>query len=672
MKKVLILIGLVVTALLGLLLGVVLLINPNQFKPMLVEQTKATTGLDIAIDGDIHWRVFPSIGLQLGNTVLRNPNGFSSPEMFKIDQIGIDIAFFPLLTKHLKLGKIRLNGPEVYLETLKDGRSNLDTIIATLKNGNQLTEYQQATPGVQTVVSHSKPAQPDPEVNLDEIPESRHSIISNWTMSVAGVEVTNGRLDIRNQQSAKVTEVYDVNFDMSQFELEKWTSIQFSARVIDGALQVLTKGVFQINVDLTLQNIAISDIKVDSTVEGESIAHSPLSIALLADTTYDLYKKEVRVSLNQLSVNDTQIDGSMLVQLTDKPKITIDLHNRDLDLDALFSKPVINASEAAQPSNLPPESVPDQPVAVTHLDAPSVSVAAHDTIPSEPDLSVLSQLDLTAKITLDRVKANQVEMKNVSLQFAIKHGMVLLNTFKAHLYQGSLLVSGQLDTRQSPATYRINNTISGVQIQPLLMALAGKNILEGTGNIVANLQGSSLIPSKSKRNIHGTAELKVTNGAVKGINVAQMIRTNYARIKGSTVSGSRVQKTDFSALTATFRIANGEMHTSDLSLYSPLLRVEGEGRANYIEKNLNLLIRTSLVGSLEGQGGKSADELKDITIPMKVSGDWDNLKYKLVVDDVLKEKAKKELNRGLDKLDGKIKDEKTREAVKSILGSFLK
>jgi AsmA protein len=672
MKKVLILIGLVVTALLGLLLGVVLLINPNQFKPMLVEQTKATTGLDIAIDGDIHWRVFPSIGLQLGNTVLRNPNGFSSPEMFKIDQIGIDIAFFPLLTKHLKLGKIRLNGPEVYLETLKDGRSNLDTIIATLKNGNQLTEYQQATPGVQTVVSHSKPAQPDPEVNLDEIPESRRSIISNWTMSVAGVEVTNGRLDIRNQQSAKVTEVYDVNFDMSQFELEKWTSIQFSARVIDGALQVLTKGVFQINVDLTLQNIAISDIKVDSTVEGESIAHSPLSIALLADTTYDLYKKEVRVSLNQLSVNDTQIDGSMLVQLTDKPKITIDLHNRDLDLDALFSKPVINASEAAQPSNLPPESVPDQPVAVTHLDAPSVSVAAHDTIPSEPDLSVLSQLDLTAKITLDRVKANQVEMKNVSLQFAIKHGMVLLNTFKAHLYQGSLLVSGQLDTRQSPATYRINNTISGVQIQPLLMALAGKNILEGTGNIVANLQGSSLIPSKAKRNIHGTAELKVTNGAVKGINVAQMIRTNYARIKGSTVSGSRVQKTDFSALTATFRIANGEMHTSDLSLYSPLLRVEGEGRANYIEKNLNLLIRTSLVGSLEGQGGKSADELKDITIPMKVSGDWDNLKYKLVVDDVLKEKAKKELNRGLDKLDGKIKDEKTREAVKSILGSFLK
>jgi AsmA protein len=672
MKKVLILIGLVVTALLGLLLGVVLLINPNQFKPMLVEQTKATTGLDIAIDGDIHWRVFPSIGLQLGNTVLRNPNGFSSPEMFKIDQIGIDIAFFPLLTKHLKLGKIRLNGPEVYLETLKDGRSNLDTIIATLKNGNQLTEYQQATPGVQTVVSHSKPAQPDPEVNLDEIPESRRSIISNWTMSVAGVEVTNGRLDIRNQQSAKVTEVYDVNFDMSQFELEKWTSIQFSARVIDGALQVLTKGVFQINVDLTLQNIAISDIKVDSTVEGESIAHSPLSIALLADTTYDLYKKEVRVSLNQLSVNDTQIDGSMLVQLTDKPKITIDLHNRDLDLDALFSKPVINASEAAQPSNLPPESVPDQPVAVTHLDAPSVSVAAHDTIPSEPDLSVLSQLDLTAKITLDRVKANQVEMKNVSLQFAIKHGMVLLNTFKAHLYQGSLLVSGQLDTRQSPATYRINNTISGVQIQPLLMALAGKNILEGTGNIVANLQGSSLIPSKAKRNIHGTAELKVTNGAVKGINVAQMIRTNYARIKGSTVSGGRVQKTDFSALTATFRIANGEMHTSDLSLYSPLLRVEGEGRANYIEKNLNLLIRTSLVGSLEGQGGKSADELKDITIPMKVSGDWDNLKYKLVVDDVLKEKAKKELNRGLDKLDGKIKDEKTREAVKSILGSFLK
>jgi AsmA protein len=671
MKKVLILIGLVVTALLGLLLGVVLLINPNQFKSMLVEQTKATTGLDIAIDGDIHWRVFPSIGLQLGNTVLRNPNGFSSPELFKIDQIGIDIAFFPLLAKHLKLGKIRLNGPEVYLETLKDGRSNLDTIIATLKNGNQLTEQQQVSPELQPVVSLSTPAQPAPEENLDEIPASRRPINSNWTMSVAGVEVTNGRLDIRNQQSAKVTEVYDVNFEMSQFELEKWTSMQFSARVIDGGLQVLTKGAFQVNVDLRLQNIAISDIKIESTVDGESIASSPLSIALLADTTYDLYKKEVRVSLNQLSVNDIQIDGSILVKLADKPKIMIDLHNRDLDLDTLFSKPVISASEVSQRSNLPAESVPEQPATVTHIDVSSVS-SAHDTSPSEPDLSVLSQLDLTAQITLDRFKANQVEMKNASLQFAIKHGVVVLNTLKANLYQGSLQVNGQLDARQSPATYRIHKTISGVQIQPLLMALADRNILEGTGNIVANLQGSSLIPSKAKRNIRGTAELKVTNGAVKGINVAQMIRTNYARIKGSAVSGSSVQKTDFSALTATFQIANGEMRTSDLSLYSPLLRVQGEGRANYIEKNLNLLIRTSLVGSLEGQGGKSADELKDITIPMKVSGDWDDLKYKLVVDDVLKDKAKKELNRSLDKLDGKIKDEKTREAVKSILGSFLK
>jgi AsmA protein len=656
MKKVFILIGLVITALLGLLIGVVLLINPNQFKPMLVEQTKATTGLDIAIDGDIHWRVFPSIGLQLGTTVLHNPSGFSSSEMFKIDEINIDIAFFPLLAKHLKLGKIRLNGPEVYLETLKDGRSNLDTVVNSLKSGDSVP---------QTLPDSSSSSATRPAVDQPDIPEGRRSVSNDWTMSVAGVQITNGRLEIRNQQAAKVTEVYDVNFEMSQFELEKWTSMQFSARVIEGGLHIFTKGTFQVNVDLALQNVAISDISVDSTVDGEPLG-SPLSISLSADTTYDMYKKEVRVGLNKLSINDTQVDGSALVQLTDEPKISFELHNSGLDLDALLGEPALKTATVNDPSNAKGIDVPA--ASISAVEAPNSPMASE----TEPDLSFLSTLNLTGKVTLDTLKANQVEMNKVLLEFAVDHGMIKLNTLSARLYQGVLHVNGELDARHSPATYRVNKSITGVQLQPLLIALADNNVIEGIGNIEANLQGSSLIPRKVKRNIHGTATLKITDGAIKGINVAQMIRTHYARIKGTSVSGSNVQKTDFSALTATLRVGNGEVHTSDLSLYSPLLRLQGEGRANYIEQNLNLLIRTSLVGSLEGQGGKSADELKDITIPMKVSGDWNNLKYKLVVDDVLKEKAKKELNRSLDKLDSKIKDEKTKEAVKSILNSFLK
>ncbi|MDG2609113.1 AsmA family protein, partial [Vibrio parahaemolyticus] len=82
-------------------------------------------------------------------------------------------------------------------------------------------------------------------------------------------------------------------------------------------------------------------------------------------------------------------------------------------------------------------------------------------------------------------------------------------------------------------------------------------------------------------------------------------------------------------------------------------------------------ISTSIVGSLEGQGGKTIDELKDITIPINVSGKWADPKFKLVFDDVLKQKAQKEIDRGVEKLTDKIKDEKTKEAVDGLLKNLF-
>jgi uridine kinase len=68
-------IALVIVALLAL----ILFVNPNQFKPMIVEQVQKNTGMTLAIEGDISWQFFPSLGFSVGKTELRNPEGFSSP-----------------------------------------------------------------------------------------------------------------------------------------------------------------------------------------------------------------------------------------------------------------------------------------------------------------------------------------------------------------------------------------------------------------------------------------------------------------------------------------------------------------------------------------------------------------------------------------------------------------
>ena len=76
MKKLFLFIAIPIIVLLGAIVALVLFVNPNQFKPLIVEQTQKHTGLELVIEGDISWKFFPSLGFELGKTELRNPQGF--------------------------------------------------------------------------------------------------------------------------------------------------------------------------------------------------------------------------------------------------------------------------------------------------------------------------------------------------------------------------------------------------------------------------------------------------------------------------------------------------------------------------------------------------------------------------------------------------------------------
>ena len=290
----------------------------------------------------------------------------------------------------------------------------------------------------------------------------------------------------------------------------------------------------------------------------------------------------------------------------------------------------------------------------------------------EPDLSALKTLDVKGDITIDKFKASNAHMQNVKASFAVNRGVAELTSFTSDLYQGSISATAKLDARKTPATYTAKKRIKGVKVQPLLVDVAQNDMVEGTGNIDVDINGSSLTPTGIQKNLVGTVVINFEDGAVNGINVAQLIRENYAKFKGETVEQTEgAQKTDFSAMKATLKVNKGNVSTNDLTMQSPLLRIRGDGSANYIDQTTDFTVSTSIVGSLEGQGGKDIDELKDVTIPINISGQWSDPKFKLVFDDVLKQKAQKEIDRGLKKLDeklgDKIKDEKTKEAVNSLL-----
>ncbi|MFH4467176.1 AsmA family protein [Vibrio diabolicus] len=694
MKKLLLILAIPIVVILVAILALTIFVNPNQFKPLIVEQAQKQTGLELVIEGDISWQFFPSIGFELGHTELRNPQGFSKPNLFKVDTVGVDISVMPLFSQQLEIGNVTLDGAEFYIETKKDGSKNIDALT---KAQTQQAEQESNTAPTQNGETQTSG--------------------SDWSINLAGVTVSNGSLEMQDKQAGSYTKLYDISLNLSEFAFDNWTTadfgvkgemndqkftakgqadfklekglanyalknINFDATYSDpankiesatigldtfefdkvnnltyalkgdaGGMKLDMQGAGQLGVDKAISKVQLDKLTLKSTFEGDALPQSPMKVDMVSDLSFDLTKNQLSFVLEKLTANAIALDGKADVTLGDIPKVRFALHSPNIDLDEF-----LGLDKQAAEGNKPASG--------------GESAPARSEV--EPDLSALKTLDVKGEITIDKFKAANAKMEAVKASFTVYRGVFELTSFSSKLYQGTISATAKLDARQSPATYSVKKSIKGVKVQPLLIDVADNDKLEGTGNIDVNVTGKSLTPTGIKKNLSGTVVINFADGAVSGINVAQLIRENYAKFKGQKVEGTNeVKKTDFSAMTATLKLNKGVVSTDNMQAQSPLLRVRGKGTANYINETVNFTISTSVVGSLEGQGGKDIDELKDITIPINVSGKWADPKFKLVFDDVLKQKAQKEIDRGVEKLTDKIKDEKTKEAVDGLIKNLF-
>ena len=116
---------------------------------------------------------------------------------------------------------------------------------------------------------------------------------------------------------------------------------------------------------------------------------------------------------------------------------------------------------------------------------------------------------------------------------------------------------------------------------------------------------------------------------------------------------SSTQKTDFTEMTASFAIKNGVVHNDDLSLKSPFLRATGAGDINIGEDSLDYVVNVILVATMAGEGGKALGELKGLAIPVRLSGPYAALKYKVEFSRMFSGKEQIEAGKELLKKSGK-------------------
>ncbi len=265
--------------------------------------------------------------------------------------------------------------------------------------------------------------------------------------------------------------------------------------------------------------------------------------------------------------------------------------------------------------------------------------------PVNIDLSGLAPLNLDGKLAMARVTQGDIVIDDIRLAVKAGKGQIAIPNLSLKAFDGSLAGNLSATTTANPR-FTVNQNLTGVNLGDIVTTFVKLDKLEGRGNASINMvaQGSTI--DSLKKSASGTINARVYDGALKGINIAKALREAKAKFTGgdSSVSASNTEKTDFSELTATLKMDKGIVRNDDLAAKSPLLRLAGAGQVNLNDNTLDYLIKASVVGSTKGQGGRETDDLKGLTIPVRIFGPFDKLDYKLQFGNLLSDQAKAKLD----------------------------
>ncbi len=495
--------------------------------------------------------------------------------------------------------------------------------------------------------------------DIDAKPASKELVVSKLAVAATGKPDAGGDLNLKfdaprlNVTKDKVSGE-KIALDATLTEGKAKTSVKLEIPGIDGTAKAFTAALMTLNVDMQkdgstikakvtsplsgsvdAEKIELTKLTATVNVNDPKLPKNPIDAAISGSATVDVAKQTANLVF-ATKFDDSNINGRAGLTRFKPPFYTFDINIDQLDADRYL------------PKSDPKQKQPEQPL----------------------DLAALKGLNANGSVKIGTLKIANVKAANVRIEVKAANGRVDVSPIAANLYQGSLAGALSVQAATTPVI-GIKQTLTGVNVGPLLKDAANFDSLEGKGTLTLDVSGQGQTLTAIKKALHGNAAIRMTDGAIKGINIASSIRNAKAKLgalKGETTqAASQAEKTDFSELTASFNIRNGVAHNSDLAGKSPLLRLGGDGDIDIGNENLNYLVKATVVGTTAGQGGKELAELKGLTVPVKLSGPFASPQYQIDFSGIAASAAQALVEGKKDEIKAKVQDQ-LQDKLKGLFG----
>jgi len=674
--------GVVVLLVVGAI-AVAMLFDANALKGEIERTVQAKTGRSLKLEGDLAVAFWPSIGASIGRASLSERDGKTT--FVGLESAHVSVAVMPLLSKQIVVSGVRLDGLKASVTRDKAGRFNFDDLLGTPAPAKDKPAAQKAPtePGAvrfdiggvrveRSSISYrdagSGQAVDVSDLNLrtgriaDDSPgtfelsaqvksgapaaDARIALSGGYRFNLAKKSFALSGLDAKVEGAAAgisgllLTLKGDVAADpaaqtyaVSGFALNAKGSRAkdaFEAKVTAPKLAIAPDRASGESVDgqFTLkspQRSANGTLKL-SGVEGSAKALKIGRIAAQLDLTDpSLPMKSVSVPLNgTLQANleketlqadltsrfdETNLKAKLGLAKFSPPFYTFDVDADRLNLDRYLGKPAAGGGGKGASG--------------------TGGGGAGGTDP-KVDLSGLKGISAKGRVRVGALQVENAKLADVMAQISLENGRLEVSPHSAKLYEGA--VSGALSADANGNRVTLKETLSNVSVGPLLRDVARKDAMEGRGNVALDVRTAGGTVGAMKKALAGTARVHLRDGAIKGIDLAETLRKAKA-VLGS--KGARQQlaeggkKTDFSELSGSFNIQNGVAHNNDLQGKAPLFRLAGAGDIDIGNSQINYLAKPTIVATAKGQGGEGLTELNGVTVPVRLVGPFDAMKYEV-------------------------------------------
>lgn len=408
--------------------------------------------------------------------------------------------------------------------------------------------------------------------------------------------------------------------------------------------------------------IAVDKFTSTLLVDIPEVLRQAMKVPVQGNLNFDMAKQSLQTTFSA-NVDDSKINATVnlprLSPLATRAQIRID----QIDLDRYIAKPASTPTPGTKPSM--PADGAAKPVA-----SQSNSNGGDATAGGDIDLSALKDLDLQAKIEIGKIKAEGLTLDQFKTDVSAAKGQLRVGPHSASISGGS--IKGDLSINAQNNQIRISESLSRIAIGRLLKEMGQESRIEGTANLDMDLTTQGKKTSHLIQNLSGTARLNVADGEIRGVDIARLLRS----IQGVITTGrlpefSPDDKTVFSELSGNVNIKQGVATNNDLTMKAPIFRVQGQGEVNLVTTDVNYLARLAVVETTQGQGGPEIEALRGVTIPVRLSGPFNNISYQIDIASLATEIAKTRAGQAVgDKIEKAIGPETT-ERVEKLLGPDL-